>query len=220
MTGVRRDGAKPLSVSSYAILGLLASGPNSAYQLTRQMDRSLRFFWPRAASKLYEAPKALVARGLASASADTVGRRPRTVYSITPSGRRALRRWLSAGQPNALALESEAVLRVWLAHHGSKPALLDAIDAVREQAQTTLARGAEIATEHLEHGPPPERAHVNALVFRFLWDFNQMLVRWADWAEAEVSPWTDVSPSPDKQRRTLEVLSEALQQRGATAARD
>jgi PadR family transcriptional regulator AphA len=217
MRGVRRAGATPLSVSAYAILGLLASGPQSAYQLTRQMDRSLRFFWPRAASKLYEAPKALVARGLATASADAVGRRPRTVYSITPSGRRALRRWLSAGQPDALALESEALLRVWLAHHGTKPDLLDAIDAVREQAQATLARGAEIATEHLEHGPPPERAHVNALVFRFLWDFNQMLTRWADWAHAEVTPWTDVSPSPDKQQWALEVLSDALQQRATTA---
>jgi PadR family transcriptional regulator, regulatory protein AphA len=219
MRGVRRAGATPLSVSAYAILGLLASGPQSAYQLTRQMDRSLRFFWPRAASKLYEAPKALVALRLATASAGAVGRRPRTVYSITPSGRRALRRWLSAGQPSALALESEALLRVWLAHHGTKPDLLDAIDAVREQAQATLARGAEIATEHLEHGPPPERAHVNALVFRFLWDFNQMLARWADWAQAEVAPWTDASPSSDKQRRALEVLSDALQQRAETAAR-
>jgi PadR family transcriptional regulator, regulatory protein AphA len=201
-----------MSVSSYAILGLLASGPQSAYQLTRQMERSLRFFWPRAASKLYEAPKTLVARGLATASADAVGQRRRTVYSITPSGRRALRQWLSAGQPNAFALESEAVLRVWFAHHATKPDLLDAIDAVREQARATLARGAEIATEHLEHGPPPERAHVNALVFRFLWDFNQMLARWADWAEAEVAPWTDMSSSPDKQRRALETLSHALQQ--------
>ncbi len=45
---------------------------------------------------------------------------------------------------------------------------------------------------------------------RFLWDFNQMLARWADWAQAEVAPWTDVSPSPDKQRQALEVLSDAL----------
>jgi DNA-binding PadR family transcriptional regulator len=213
-----RAGSKPLSVSSYAILGLLASGPQSAYQLTRQMDRSLRFFWPRAASKLYEAPKVLVARGLATASADAVGQRPRTVYSITPSGRRALRRWLAAGHPSALALESEAVLRVWFAHHATKPDLLDAIDAVRDQAQAALAHGAEIATEHLEHGPPPDRAHVNALVFRFLWDFNQMLARWADWAHAEVAPWDDVSPSPDKQRRALEVLSDAPQQRDTPPA--
>jgi hypothetical protein len=90
---------------------------------------------------------------------------------------------------------------------------------LREQAHATLARGADIATEHLEHGPPPERVHVNALVFRFLWDFNQMLARWADWAQAEVAPWTDVSPSPDKRHWALAVLSDVLQQRAATAAR-
>src|SRR3954464_8690260 len=85
---------RSLTTTSYAILGLLAIQPWSTYELTRQMDRSLGRFWPRARSKLYEEPKKLVAAGLAVASDERVGRRPRTVYSITPAGRAALAEWL------------------------------------------------------------------------------------------------------------------------------
>jgi DNA-binding PadR family transcriptional regulator len=54
------------------------------------MGRSLHHFWPRAESKLYEEPKKLVARGLATASIRTVGKRTSTVYEITEAGREAL----------------------------------------------------------------------------------------------------------------------------------
>ena len=86
----------PLTPTSYAILGLLAIKPWTTYELAKQMDRTLSRFWPRARSKLYEEPKKLVAHGLAEADAGANGRRPRTVYSITPAGRRALAGWLAA----------------------------------------------------------------------------------------------------------------------------
>ena len=47
---------RPLSTTTYAILGLLAVQPWSTYELTRQMDRSLGRMWPRAQRKLYEEP--------------------------------------------------------------------------------------------------------------------------------------------------------------------
>jgi len=64
---------RPLSTTTYAILGLLAVQPWSTYELTRQMDRSLGRMWPRAQSKLYEEPKKLVALGLATATEEQVG---------------------------------------------------------------------------------------------------------------------------------------------------
>src|ERR671933_56370 len=81
--------ARGLTTTSYAILGLLAVRPWSTYELTRQMDRSLGRFGPRAESKLYEEPKKLAAQGLAVAAPEQVGRRPRTVWSITDEGQRA-----------------------------------------------------------------------------------------------------------------------------------
>src|SRR5215212_10180280 len=86
-----------MTATANAILGLLAIGPWTTYELTQQMQRSLRRCWPRAESKLYEEPKKLVARGLAASSEERVGRRRRTRYKITPHGRRQLARWLSQG---------------------------------------------------------------------------------------------------------------------------
>ncbi|MFZ3468374.1 PadR family transcriptional regulator [Streptomyces sp. 4.24] len=109
-----------LATTSYAILGLLAVRPWSTYELARQMDRSLGRIWPRAQSKLYEEPKELVRHGLAEATREAVGRRPRTVYRITAEGRRALADWLP--EPSAgPVLESEQLLKVFSpARHRSR----------------------------------------------------------------------------------------------------
>ena len=58
--------------TSHAILGLLAIRSWSTYELTQQMHRSLRRFWPRAESKLYEEPKKLVELGWATATLELV----------------------------------------------------------------------------------------------------------------------------------------------------
>src|SRR6516165_1624307 len=84
-----------LTTTSYAFLGLLAERPWTTYELAQQIQTSLHNFWPRSERQLYEQPKLLVAHGLATATRDKVGRRPRTVYRITPAGRRALKAWLA-----------------------------------------------------------------------------------------------------------------------------
>jgi DNA-binding PadR family transcriptional regulator len=67
---------KPLTTTSYAILGLLAIKPWTTYELAKQMEGSLRNFWPRAERKLYEEPRKLVAHQLATVQHGTVGKRP------------------------------------------------------------------------------------------------------------------------------------------------
>ena len=57
---------------------------------------------------------------------------------------------------------------------------------------------------------PPERGHVAALVFRFLWDCNTMLLRWATWASQEIDAWSDTAPTGEKFERSAEILRECL----------
>jgi len=64
---------------------MFAVKPWTTYELATQMERTLNRMWPRARSKLYEEPKKLVAHGLAKASKERTGKRPRTVYSIRSS---------------------------------------------------------------------------------------------------------------------------------------
>ena len=60
--------AKPLTTTSYAILGLLRLRSWTPYELAKQVQKSLGWFWPRAERKLYDEPKNLVAHGLAKAA--------------------------------------------------------------------------------------------------------------------------------------------------------
>lgn len=62
--------SRPLTTTSFAILGLLAIQPWSTYELAQLMRRSLQFVWPRAESNLYAEPKRLVDAGLATAEVE------------------------------------------------------------------------------------------------------------------------------------------------------
>ena len=79
-----------LTTTTYAILGQLAWGEATTYELVKAMGRNLRFVWPRAESRIYAEAKRLVDAGLVSARKERTGRRPRTVYAITDEGRAAL----------------------------------------------------------------------------------------------------------------------------------
>src|SRR5947209_20628850 len=98
-----------LTTTSYALLAQLALRPWSAYELAVQQERYLRFFWPRAARALYNELKRLDALGFARAEKSFVGRRARTVYSLTDAGRAALTAWLDT-PVTPLGLEFEGLL--------------------------------------------------------------------------------------------------------------
>jgi PadR family transcriptional regulator, regulatory protein AphA len=196
-----------LTTTSYAVLGLLAIRPWSSYELTRQMDRSLGRVWPRAASKLYEEPKKLVAHGLASPSTTRNGRRSRTVYTITSRGRRSLSDWLA--EPSAgPALESEQLLKVFFADQGSKADLLATLSEISEWARSRCAESLAIGEQYLEgHGPFPERLAVLQFTSRFLTDFYILLDEWAAWAATIANGWPE---DPGEARYDPVVIGETI----------
>jgi PadR family transcriptional regulator, regulatory protein AphA len=180
-----------MTTTSYAILGLLAVKPWTTHELVQQVDRSMRRFWPRAQSKLYEEPKKLVAHGYARATDDSVGRRRRTRYTITAKGRRALAAWLQEPGDGPI-LEFEQLLKISFADSGSKADVAANLEATRawvvEQNEENLAT----ARAYLEgRSAFPERAALNQLAGRFLTDFYVMVAHWVDWASQLVDSWPD-----------------------------
>jgi DNA-binding PadR family transcriptional regulator len=197
-----------LTTTSYVILGLLALRRWSTYELTQQMRRSIPFYWPRAESHIYEEPRKLVDHGLATAKREFVGRRPRTTYAITEKGRRALKRWL--GEPgHAPVVEFEGLVKVLFAEQGTKKHLLATLRSIRAEAYRTREHHSALAAELAGTGGPfPERLHVNALVFKFMWEQADMVARWAVWAEHEVSRWPEDVSKP-MNSAVVSVLREA-----------
>jgi PadR family transcriptional regulator AphA len=193
-----------LTPTSYAILGLLTVDRWTTYELARQMDRALGQFWPRAESKLYEEPKKLVAHGLARATTELDGNRRRTVYSITPKGRRALAEWLPTPGAGPI-VEFEQLIKVFFAEHGTKADLLSTLEAVRDASEARLGAAAAIPHAYLAgNGPFPERLPWLLLVGQFLIDFNLMVEKWAEWASAIVAEWPDDVADAQPDRAALE----------------
>lgn len=180
---------KPPTTTSHAVLGLLALRPWTTYELAKQVQHSLGWFWPRAERKLYEEPKRLVAAGLATATEQRTGRRPRTVYAITASGRRALRRWLGE-EPAPPSLEMEAMVKVFFADAGTLEQLqatLRSVEAVAEERLAALRSMIDQARE----GPYEfeQRLATNALALRFQLDLESSTARWARWALEQTATW-------------------------------
>ncbi len=144
-----------------------------------------------AESHLYGGPKVLVARRLARAERHYVGKRARMVYAITPRGRLALKRWLSKpGAPPSV--EFEGLVKVLFAEHGTKRQLLATLESVRDRMRDTRYAEAPLAREIIRTGGPlPLRLPVNALVFEFMWEHWDMVLRWVQWAHEQVSRWPE-----------------------------
>jgi DNA-binding PadR family transcriptional regulator len=205
-----------LTPTSYAVLGLLAIKPWTTYELAKQMDRTLNRFWPRARSKLYEEPKKLVAQGLALAETGAHGRRPRTVYTITPRGRQALGAWLSAESTEPV-FESEHILKVFYAENGSTADVLATFEQLRDWVHKLTRQNVDVGESYLQGtGVYPDRLGVLVLTGRFLDDYLEMIDQWAAWATEIVRDWP-VEPAqaiPD-----IAALAETVRQAKARAAR-
>lgn len=199
-----------LTTTTYSVLGLLAVRPHSTYELAKAMDRSIGRVWPRAQSKLFEEPRKLALHGYARAREDAVGRRPRTVYTITPAGRRALARWL-AEPGDGPALEFEGLVKLVFAEHGTREDALATIARARAWAVEVNAGNIEGGERFAEGGGLYDQRRATTLVFgAFLTDFYALVASWADWAEAEVASWPeDIASHLVSAERTQEVLQRA-----------
>jgi PadR family transcriptional regulator AphA len=191
---------RPATATNYALLGLLAVRREwSAYELVQQSQRSLRFLWPRAESKIYESAKRLVVLGLATAKQQPTGRRRRTVYAITPAGRRALRSWLH--QPGAgPALEFEGGLKLFFADQGTRSDALATIDSIEEWARGIRATGTALAHEYerTDGGPFPERLHLTALTNELIWRQLETIEAWTAFAREQIEQWRGTGPQPER----------------------
>lgn len=171
-----------------AILGLLALRPSwSTSEITNQLRRNMRFFWPRAESRIYDEARALVGRGLARSTVTHTGLRPKTTYRITPAGRRHVQRWL-ATPPRPTSLECEPVLRILLGRLADPGDLHVAVQQVRDDANAVLDVGRRVAAEYARGTAPfQDDVAYRSLVFDFLTNHAMAMLAWADRADAALT---------------------------------
>lgn len=83
----------------YVILGFLAVGPKTGYDLKKRFDRSVSGFWPADQSRIYRTLGTLKDAGLVTQEEIVQHDRPnRKPYHITNAGQEELHQWLGECQ--------------------------------------------------------------------------------------------------------------------------
>lgn len=125
---------------AYALLGLLARAPASGYDLIREMEEPIGFFWHARRSQIYPELARLERDGLVAHTVVEQQERPdKKVYDITESGRAALAAW--AAEPMRIPPErDEFMLKVFSLWLADAPSALSLIRAYASQHAEQLAR--------------------------------------------------------------------------------
>ncbi len=195
-----------MTTSSYAVLGLLALRPWSAYDLARQAERSLRFAWPTSERHLYTEPKKLVALGYATMREEPIGpERTRKVYEISPSGREALASWTETA-PAPPTFEAETMVRLLFAENGGIDHLRHALEKLSDDTRTLHSWSLDIIDGYVSGDdiPFPDRLHLSVLLASFELELFTMIERWVEFASAEVARWDDTR-DPGRHARTARI---------------
>ena len=183
------------TTTGHALLSLIALRPNwSTYELVGQVARNLRFLWPRAESRVYDEARTLVRKGLLHSQPAGTGRRPRTVYTISEAGQQELNSWLAAPS-GSIRLQSDGLLRILVGRLATTTQLLDAVNQIRQDAETLFDQGRLTGEEYLAGTAPfQDDVAYRALVYDFLFHYARILHDWADRTETVLTGWADHLP--------------------------
>ena len=162
---------QPTAVT-WAVLGLLAWGPRSGYDIKRTVDRSIRHFWAASYGQIYPELKRLEQEGLIEGEDASNGNRGRRVYRLTEAGQEALRDWLTG--PNlTIELRDESLLRLFFADNLPREEAYWLLEGRKRGHEQYLEILHEIAA--LPGGKDPDFVD---LVLRWGIDFNEWGARW------------------------------------------
>lgn len=135
-----------LSPTARVILGLLAWGPRTGYEIKQVTDRSTRFFWGASYGQIYPELRRLEEAGLVGSREEPRGRVPRRIFSLTPAGRRSLAAWLEEAEESN-EVRDEGLLKLFFGDLMSAEQRLDLIDRRRAWYEESAAMFRRIGEE-------------------------------------------------------------------------
>ena len=189
-----------LTTTSYAVLAQVAVHPWSTYELAQQRVRYFRFVWPRAESAIYREVKRLASSGLITGRKEYVGKRARTIYSITDDGVEELRQWL-ATPVSPFAMDFEAMIRLFVAPLGTKEQIITTLNQVKNDAQDMLRFGGAIKQEFLEGiALTQDQVYIRALAVDFFISLLNTVDAWVERTLQEIDTWDDLTPDGKNER--------------------
>jgi DNA-binding PadR family transcriptional regulator len=102
-----------LTATGRVVLGMLALGRQTGYDIKQFVDKTTRNFWAASYGQIYPELKRLEAQGLVKGRKEPTGERARTVYDLTADGRRVLEEWLASDDQLVFEDRDEGMLKLF-----------------------------------------------------------------------------------------------------------
>src|SRR2546421_2560446 len=98
-----------LNPTARVILGMIAVGQRTGYDIKQLVDKTTRHFWAASYGQIYPELRRLEAEGLVRGTPEPSGGRARTVLEMTDAGEAALREWLCDSDEPTYELRDEGM---------------------------------------------------------------------------------------------------------------
>jgi DNA-binding PadR family transcriptional regulator len=146
--------SRRLTTTEYAVLGMVAYGEASGYELARAAARGVAYIWAPSRSQIYKVLPRLAERGLVtSREVAQRGRPDKALYRITREGRTALWTWIEEVEDDPSGGASVFLLKILYAWAAPPEAALAQLDAYRRRLESTIAHFVELERRLPEDEP-------------------------------------------------------------------
>jgi DNA-binding PadR family transcriptional regulator len=173
-----------LTPTGRVILGMVALGKQSGYDIKQMVDKATRHFWAASYGQIYPELRRLEQEGLLLGTPEPSGGRARTMYELTDSGRAALARWLESDNEPQWELRCEGMLKLFFSDAFPEQRI-ENIRALRLQQERRLAqlRAIEHRAEDVSLGP--------GLTLSLGLGLTQWMIDWCEATERRLAADTD-----------------------------
>ena len=177
------DTATALTPTGRVILGMIAFGKRTGYDIKAFVDKTARYFWAASYGQIYPELKRLEDQGLVRGRPEPSGGRARTVYELTKAGTAALERWLDSDAEPSYELRDEGMLKLFFSD--SLPERrIDIVRAIRTREERTLAHLRSLEP-HASQGPAG-----SYLTLQMGIGFTEWTVKWCEETERQLAAET------------------------------
>ena len=169
-----------LNPTGRVILGMIAFGKRTGYDIKTFVDRTTRYFWAASYGQIYPELKRLEDQGLVRGRPEPSGGRARTVYELTDAGQAALEHWLGAEDEPSYELRDEGMLKLFFSD--SLPERrIEIVRAIRMREERDLAHLRSIEP-HASKGPTG-----SYLTLQLGIGFTEWIIEWCEATERQLA---------------------------------
>jgi len=174
------------SKTAYVILGMLALGKRTGYEIKALVDVSTRFFWAASYGQIYPELKRLEEAGLIRGKDDPSDGRRRKTYELTAAGRAALHEWLTSDRPQVRELRDEGILKLFFSDALEPAEQVEQLRRIRAEYEAVRERLLEIEPG-ARAADEPKGLGMTLLTLEWGIAYGDFMIDWCSRAERQLA---------------------------------